>query len=310
MSFGPISLLYKPEKDFIGSPYHMEADLKIPGNILLSESDRLLTIKGSSIQQLARLNLYGKTKISAFYQLNESSIVVSDLEHYCLVLFDRVSSKFSHYSGLCNDDVRILVDGNKTTARFTTIDDIIKGPGDYSNKLIVLDFFNHAIRHVDLVTQEVGTIYSGDGLKELTGGLCVEHNTSNILIGGLNNIIRLSLDSSNPTPTTLVFDADQADLPSASRIIHIVKDIYLATTTFGLRLIDLENNSVKSLCQYSMSIDGIIEGKIGECVTRTPRALLMYNDRIYFGLPGSYYRIGQLPGKLRKEILAVVIEKM
>ena len=289
----------------------MAEDLYISGNILLAELDMMWTFQPndeSTLQLLAKLEYSGPTEISAFYQLNRSSVVVADEQYDCLMIFNRDLNKFSHYSGICEKRLsRVLTNGDKDKAQFSTIADIIRGEGDdYSQKLIVADFGNKAVRHVDLVTQAVGTIYQDDDLGECSS-LCWEADSNSILVGSYLNVKRLSIGGD--TSVTVLAGNDEestrdgtftdASFLKIRRIIHILDDLYVITTDFGTRVANTTSEMVYSICKHNDQ-QTIIEGNATECETRGSQAVTFYNGYLYFGVHGPYWAVGRIPGKIGK----------
>ena len=285
----------------------MEADLKIPGNIVLSIKDSLYTTDGETIQLIATQK---NAAIQAFYQLNKSSIVVPDLEKRCMLLFDRDNSKFFSFAGDCDPQPgsKILLDGGPFEAETSWVSDIIRGEGrNYSQNLFFIDFDIHAIatvlRLVNIDTQYVETLHS---LYPKVGALCWEYSTSNILIGGEFGITRLNLDK-NTFESVTVAGEDipgrvednaarngpllEATFLRPNRIINIVENMYVTVSQLGVQVIDLTNMYMHSVCTLSYQ-QSIREGNITLCQTPSQvYAPLYFDGHLYFSVSYDWNKI-------------------
>ena len=294
----------------------MEADLKIPGNIVFSIKDSLFTTDGETIQLIATQE---NSTIQVFHQLTAWSMIVPDLANRCLLLLDRNNSKFSSYAGDCNPSYGNgkRKDGNKVEAKTSLVLDIVRGRGqENSQKLffIDMDYYDDngtALRIVDVSTQYVKTLYRFDrrGLA-----LCWENGTRNILLGGLFGIRRLNLDEGEieqitvasegrPSSTANIYDIRNGPLTDAAflkprGIINIVENTYVTASDLGLQVFDLTINYMQSVCTLSDS-QSIREGNITFCQTPSDVGTPLYFDgHLYFSSSThDYVQIAQLEGK-------------
>ena len=314
VQFGDLKMIYDSEQtpilhDEEGSIEYfitcMEADLKIPGNIVLSIEDSLYTTDGETIQLIAT---QGNAQINAFYQLNASSIVVPERKKRCLLLFDRDSSKSSSLAGNCDSwtNNEKLIDGYPSKAETGWVLNIIRGAGrEYSQNLFFIDYDVYTgitpLRSVYIDTQYVETLYRPH-LR--ANALCWEYSTSNILIGGEFGITRLNLDKN--TTESITFEGaggpghNNRPLGSAflkpRGIINIVENMYVTASDFGIQVIDLANMYLHSVCTLSQSIK---EGNITFCQTPSDVGTPLYFDgHLYFSVSTYYYvQIAQIEGK-------------
>lgn len=291
----------------VGPALHAELDLREPGKILLSVSNSLFSTDGNDSFTLL---VTSKTSpIFAFYQLNDSSIVVADRYLRCLHLYDRISSKFYHYSGKCESaGTGEIVDGNKNEAVMPYVVDIIKGEGlTYSRKLLFVDYIHRAIRHVDTYDQGVKTLYRSE--HELLT-LCWEFGTNNILVGGTSDIKRFKLDQLEISPTTIAgtvkldisnIQVDgpllKARIKKPFRMIHVIENMYIVATSAGLRVLDLTNELITTLCDLETT-EPIIGGNLTSCKTSPYiRSLALTKDFLFFVSQYHYFQVGQIPSK-------------
>ena len=283
----------------------MAIDVSNPGSILIAQSSELWSFNDRTeefITKLPKSNSY----IPAFYQLNESAIVLSDAKSFCLRLFDRTSKKMSVYSGMCST-APIYRTGAKDEARFGYIRDMMLGKGDLLwDQLLVYDKSFRSIRSVSLSTQYVRTIYRG-GDFDAGFSFCWEYLTNNILFGGRFDIKRLNLGVKSSVPETVagVYDQsgvrdgplDQSLFRATKRIIHFADYIYFAMSeTTGIRVIDLKEQVVYSICRFSdnYEIAYLQEGDASSCRLTFPKALLIHNKFLYIAVSKI---IGRVSGK-------------
>ena len=285
----------------------MEADLKIPGNIVFSIKDTLFTTDGETIQLITTQK---NAVVFAFYQLNESSIIVPDLKKRCMLLFDRESSKSSSFAGDCDPQPsnKKLIDGSPSKAETSWVVNIIRGEGrEYSQNLYFIDYdvytVDTVVRSVNIDTQYVESLYK---LYLRVEALCWEYSTSNILIGGGSGITRLNLDKN--TTESITFEGaggpghNNRPLGSAflkpRGIINIVENMYVTASEFGIQVIDLTKMYLHSVCTLSNN-ESIREGNITFCQTPWNAGTPIYFDgHLYFsGSTYDYIQIAQIEGK-------------
>jgi sugar lactone lactonase YvrE len=120
----------------------------------------------NAIGSLARFNGPAGVALDAL----ETNLYVSDLANNCIRKIDLATNAVSHYSGATNG-ASGFVNGTPTDTRYQLPHAIAMDT--FRNRLYISDYLNHAIRFIELSTNEVGTFAGGsagwvDGLG--TGG--------------------------------------------------------------------------------------------------------------------------------------------
>ena len=144
---------------------HMEKDLFVPGNILVTTDHRILTIhinsgqvelvagnQASGYKEGARANALFNAA-SGFVQTNSTTVIVVDENNNCLRIVNRLFDQTAQYAGQCGQSGR--ADGKFNTASFNRPFKIVQTS---NRKLFVSDWNNQAIRKLDMETMAVSTV--------------------------------------------------------------------------------------------------------------------------------------------------------
>jgi sugar lactone lactonase YvrE len=133
---------------------------------LIAGSETGASGNSNAIGSLARFNGCAGVALDTL----GSNLYVSDLGNHCIRRIDLTTNAVSHYSGATNG-ANGFVNGTPTDSRYSLPHGIAIDP--FRNRLYIADYLNHAIRFIELSTNEVGTFAGGsagwvDGLG--TGG--------------------------------------------------------------------------------------------------------------------------------------------
>lgn len=272
---------------------HMELDIRDNQSIIFSTRGDIRLKNGEDVSILTASGT-NFVDIGGFVQLDEDHLVIAESGDDCLLKFHRESQKVTNYAGQCS--MRGLVDGIGSSARFGS-------PRIYRDKrlgyqqLIATDSWNHALRAVSTLDQNVSTIIQNAYFLTRPISLAWNPAKSNIIYIGCINFI-ISLDLGNPVLTIvrpMVTGGESSSTPHRYYdIIALSETVLIATHTFYSRvsLVDIQTSKVYSLCNETG--DESKDDSQTNCVFRKPISMLLVHDQIYVG---DYNGILQISGK-------------
>lgn len=285
----------------------MEPDKYVPGNILYAARHQLKTTDGKSTSLVIGKIVYGQyykegreeeavfDVIAGFAQLNSSTVLVSDREHHCLRVVNRVTRDTKPYMGTCKTSG--FRDGEQPLFSYPwgiVLDD--RG----SPKIYVADKGNHAIRMIDMTNGSCLTIAS-HGLNEPLSMTLDWFGHSLVVANGGGDFVG-SLDIQTLAQHVVVGIPGQAgyrdgnistslfDSPKAS--VFISESLLLVADELNhvIRVVDLTNDEVYSICS---GVEGNRDGYVCDCQVNNPLSLLYHNGYLYIG---QEYGISRMRG--------------
>lgn len=287
-----------------GWVYHIEVDALHSENILFSDNYVLKVTNGINTSTLVGYIRSGYsegigtsakfTTITGFTQINGTSVIVADSGNHCLRVFDREVLRTSQFIGLCTssgyrDGLSPLFSGP-----YSVIRDVRS-----SNKLLVSDHNNRAVRQVDLITRLTITIISESNGLTAPRGLTFDIYGVGLHISTYKSISLYNFTSQTLTTVTggLLRDFRDGNLSSAqfdnpremvvlSSSVTVVADHH----NHRLRVVNSATGEVKSIHRAT--------GRYAEDSTLKlqlsfPLSLLKVNDSVIY--VGHDYRIKTLP---------------
>ena len=153
----------------------MELDRFRPGYLVYSDLTTLMTsdgttthlIAGNSAQKGYRegVGAYARfTYLTGFAQISEKLVVVADTINSCMRLIDRTTNKTSVFSGQCKSGG--YQNGRPGQFRYPVY--VVIDQRD-KNQLFITDYWNKAVRTVDVMSQAAGTFVKFDLLDYIKG---------------------------------------------------------------------------------------------------------------------------------------------
>lgn len=278
--------------------FHIEEDLLDSNTLLFTDGSSLKSTNGSMTTTL--VGEAGKLDykegngtdaefyfITDFVQWNATTIVLVDINNHCLRVADRMRYETSTLVGMCERPG--FKDGAGTEARFDYPWSVIKDLKS-SNKLLVTDKDNDAIRQVDVLSRMVMTLIEKSvGLKR-PSGITFDALEENLLITNMYGVSRYNLASRNYTILAgkdSDFGKEDGSLADArflypAALIPLSPDVILVagTTNNKLRVLNTVDDSVSSICT---GVRGTKSGLPDVCELQEPSGLLVKDGRIYVG---------------------------
>lgn len=285
----------------------MEADLFLePGSILFAWGSSMKSSRDYEILDVVgSIDLYGYHEdirdkarfntISNFIQVSKSKVIIVDQYNGCLRELDRLTGATSHYAGRCA--ARGYADGDANHTQFNNPSDILLDVRS-NNALIVVDDANSALRSIEMTTKSTTTIIRDtENLKRPRFATFNNYDSNILYVTVKFQIIKVSLADQT---LSVVFGSQvprgfaDGSFHEAligywpAEILQIDKS-HLAVADFwnhNVRLLDLSNKKVKSLCRTE--INGTFTNGI-DCNLQNPHSLLLQNDTLFVGDSSDIY---------------------
>ena len=307
--------------------YHMEADLYKPGFLIYTDKHSLKTTDGKLLEIIAgNTNQHGYKEgaagearfyyIQGFTQISNSTILVSSTNEGCIRQIDRVTGMTSVFVGQCQSTG--YQDGKRSIAKFyypkAMSVDIID-----PNRLLVMDYWNGAIRTVEINTGEVSTLFKEKTLNpfkrfvqdDVTGDLIF------IAQEPQQSLFRLSYNGTDLT--TLVArssyggntdgDFSVTKFKSPQGIAKLDSDAILITDSYNdnIRTIDLKQNKSGTL-RFCGSC-GSIDSPFSVYCMKDSLYIGQYRKILKFKLVGAVSMSTQTPQSISSDIHTAIQSK-
>lgn len=321
-----------------GAVHYMEIDEADPdSSILFLENGGLKTTNGYSIVT----DIAGKTGEQGhsnqgtgtstrfnwprgFVQLDQNYVIVADTHNKCLRIVNRQYSSVTDYAGKCINSYG-TEDGTLEEARFSSRPwHIIKDKRDSNKLLLTEDDWSESlqIRVIDRAAKTVKTLVLGKIHKNVQGFQCrslLWDPQSDDRMFVTCDARVLSYQFSTDTLTVVVGlaigEADLGEKPvdgafpstatigGAGSMIAFVGNLFLITSHRGnrVRVLDMENRQISSICIKSGYEAEFIPGSIAECrFASFVYSVVILNSAIYIGDMAGMRKVPfQLQGKFR-----------
>jgi len=270
----------------------MELDLyRADGGIIFSTIEYLQTTDGNSTSTLTTIpGCY----LTGFKQHNETHVFIAAYSIHCIQLLNRKDGSRKTLAGICSSSG--FTDGKLGVGKFKnprSIEVDLRKP----DRLLITDRYNHALRFVDLITGELGTIISSGfkyprGLSWIGSELVVANthylslitwhvngSVSNVLIAG--STVSGFMDSD--------FNRSRFNYPVDSEKLNSNTSLVADGNNRRLRLLDFNTQVVGSVCFNGENL----------CTTSSQlpekvRSVLKVGDDVYVGV---YWYIYKLTGR-------------
>lgn len=284
---------------------HMEPDLYLPGNLLFSEYQALLTtdlknkslivgqdfkVKYTDIQYQDGVGEKATfQEITSFAQINGSIVMVADSIHGCIRSVDRNTKATAAVAGICRRTSwsAMPIDGPLLTSTFYTISSI----AHVGNAIFVIEQNKQRIRKIDFSTGLVSTIVKGrselkenHGLKELV----TDRYRQLVYVSTYNGLAKIDVQSDRFDYLTTEERRGNIDGPmidsawSGSAAMTLMSNSTLVvadTLNKKLRIVDLRSMIVSTWCfTYAKSQQAC------NYTTKAPLSLTTYGRKLFLGI--------------------------
>lgn len=286
----------------IGTYYVLQEDLNGSGNIIAAFENAVVSINsgGEIVETIAgsltdsgyyegQRHLARFNQVQGIYQVNGTTVIVSDHGNSCLRKIERWTGQTSPYAGEC--ETPSYVDGSLSEARFTKPVDL--KPNGEVGKFVVVEF-DGRLRTVDIENGLVDTLINLSGrYSGFTHFLYI--SPTEMYVTANYGIITIENDSGNwysggTVPGAIDANRTQSLYRDPQGIVSLTSNHLLLAdkTNYKLRLIS-KSGSVTSICTGTFGAD---DGSVDTCTLSRPYSLLVSNDRLYVG---ETARISSLP---------------
>lgn len=297
-SFSSGSVVFGKMETFLELPtlvkqsfYVLQEDVFQPGTIIAALENAVVSISADGVMTTISGSVSdggcreGETPlfsaIQGIYQLNESSLIVSDHVNGCLRLVDKHTGSAETYAGKCGDESS--TDGSLDEARFFSPTDIEKF-GE-SGGIVVVEYIGN-LRRVDLEKRMVDTIFESS--LQLTHFLYISPNefyiTTKYKIIIVEN--RLAKDYTGDSAGFVDTNRTASRYLNLQGIVSISPDILVVADRDNERLrVVPRTGNVQSLCSGEF---GYNDGNVTSCKLARPNSLMVMNGKLYIGEVGFH----------------------
>ena len=290
------------------TPFHIEADLYIPGNIIFSDLQALLTSDGINktvfVSQYVRWPYMpyreGKgmnatfSSITSFVQPDENTVYAADSNHGCVREIDRDSNQTKPLVGICEKTTYDTQpsNGRLLNSRFSKITAIAY----HDNVMYIIEGDHLRIRKADLQFDRVTSIAAEEDFEQ------TYHNPREALVDPSRGQVYVSitygmaqLDMKTDKFTYITHqeshgykDGTLADSEWywSTGLTMLLNDTLIVADANNdkLRVIDLLSNNVSTWCFNNTESSK-------PCSIRRPVPVHIYNCALYFGVYGRIARL-------------------
>lgn len=282
-----------------GHVRHMEVDLLHSERLLFSDTHAFKVTDGATTSTIVGSGSAGYYEsvgtsakfsvITGFTQINSTSVLVVDNNNHCLRIFDRGVLRTSRFVGSCRSNGF----RNGASALFTYPWSVIRDIRS-TNKVLVSDCNNYAVRQVDLITRITITLISqSNGLSlSYVYGLTFDTDGETLLI--TNNQLISQYNFTTQTLTTVAGSSSagfrdgalsSAQFNQPLELIRLSSSVTLVAgyNYHRLRVVNSDTGLVQSICTGSA---GYTDGSAQNCLLKYPSSLLANGSTIYVGQYG------------------------
>jgi len=260
----------------------MELDLyRDDGSTSIMFSYKYLnTTDGTTPTTLATIQ---SSYITGFKQVNRTHVAVAAHSQHCIKMLNRVDNSIRTLAGTCGS--RGYVEGGVGTGRLYYpygIEIDVRNP----DRLLVTDYFNHALRSVDLHTGELSTVINSG----FNYPMYVAWADNKLLVINTNYISQISWGADGSVTNIKLagslsrgyvdgsFNTSRFDFPLG--ITRVGYNMYLvADYNKVLRLLDLNSKQVGPVC-----FDGETSCTISSQLPDKPWSILTVGEDVYVGM--------------------------
>lgn len=276
-----------------GWVWHIEIDLDDNTQLLFADGNAIRLTDGVMLSEVAGIATQsGYTEgvgedarfddITGFTQINDTHVAAADHHNHCLRWVNRLNRVTSPLAGECGSSGNI--DG--LNARFKNPYAVIRDKNS-STLLIVTDYRNHAVRLVEVITRRTETLIN-IGLYG-PRGISLDENGENLYIANFNYINKYNMESQALTDVAGNGSngygdgrLHEAQFSNLRHLIGLSDNLLLVVdgNNLRLRLIDIENDSVTSICNGEKKTE---DGTQKSCSLNDPFSLVLGESQIYIG---------------------------
>lgn len=283
---------------------HMELDLRNDNFVLFSSGTMMFSMDLESkvifkLTDIHNQNDINLTLLASFSQKNGNQVLLVDMHQHCVYHLDRNTNTTQPFIGKCNE--KGYKNGNFSSAQFDYPNMIVRKPDGSSFYLTE----NYHIRRIDFqdihsdsvsceLTHSAHTIY---GLAiDFTAGIGYYSTITRIQTFDLANS-ELSIEALSQSDQKGDIDGSlttaQFNLPN--RLVLLNRAILLVSDDAyrHLRVVDIKNSFVSSMCQASLSQARKSHGDIENCYIERPASFLIIPmiSKVLVGDKGRIWQI-------------------
>lgn len=287
---------------------HLEPDLFVEGNLLLSLNQALLTthgkyqyiIVGNPVRdphtQIPYVEGKGQeavfTRITSFTQQNRTHVFLADSKHGCIREVDRLTNVTQLVAGLCKtvSFSDSYIDGPLSTATFHEISSI----SYHKNTLFVIQGVKMAVRKIDLVKGLVQTIAHAAEFRlyDAPRTMVIDPNSNTAYLTTFQGIAEITLGTNTFTYLNKIQGGGYRDgaisrtmWSGATEMISIGNDHMLVVDIFNgkLRVVDLNLMRVSTWCFWYQNKRCSLD--------RSPSSVAMMSCVLYLSVTGTIQRL-------------------
>lgn len=256
--------------------HYLEMDRYIPGNILYSDMNDLETSNG----QVSRTFHLGLREAAGFHQVSTTIIIVIDVSDHCIYVVDRIKGGPQQYAGICGHSG--YQDG--ITALFnyplSIMQDLKK-----ENLYIITDSQNNALRWLDISRQlpQVSTIVKSDSTLIRPQSATQDSRTGDLFVTVPHSVVRY--DYATGKLETIAGSSQTGNNDGSLSSARFSSPFGIALLAYNqlvladkknnrLRLLDLNTNSVSTICPREHSFSDI-------CSLSYPQSIMIHGNTMY-----------------------------
>lgn len=241
-------------------------------------------------------------RVGGFVQVEKSVVLIADEQNHCIRLFNRTAGCVTDFVGKCTEYG--WADGIGDGARFRNPNIIIQDGGSNSHYVYVSDQNNENLRKINMATKEVKAITSGYKIKSLVWDLTTPEEDAILIVDNLRvkrfaiarfDITNLFRPNDSPghvdgrIDTRYNYRDKVAQFRKLGDLQLVHPDgVYLITDSNRLRLIDIVNSEVTTICTGQPIHQ---DGSLDECGVVAPTNFTLLADGLLLISSFNYIRI-------------------
>ena len=256
----------------------MELDRYRPGFIIYADYDALMTsdgttthlIAGNSTQEEYKEGVGAEARflrITGFAQISEKLVVAADTDNHCLRLIDRSTNQTSVFSGQCG-----------SPGQFDNPWSVVIDKRD-KNQLFIADFYNSAVRNVNMSSRVADTFVQSDSLSSIR---CItqEEESGDLYVTANNAVYRITY-----TQRTVTLISGSTGWNSGYRDSTLLDSLFdwpselIFIKPNTLLIADKNNNKLRLV---EMNSDKVATLNVTNSLI-WPTSLLLTNNSLYVG---------------------------
>ena len=237
--------------------------------------------------------------------------------NFCLRLINRVTTVTSDFAGTCKSIG--YADGPILQAKFGHVVDLLKGKDSLEHLIFVVDRGFKALRNINTKTGLVHTIEREEFFDKPSCVLLDTERNNSLLVFSSTVIKRVEFEESEDVyHTTTIFSntetrntidgrLSESTLYNVEKVVLLRQEVFVLTqysTEISLRVLDLKNKTVSSICMGSREFKA---GLPGSCALFRPFGLLISKSVLYIGSIKGIFAIPSKTFKIFIDLLTLLL---